>query len=33
MKPLTKAIHDYLALRRSLGLKLHAAGTVLAKLA
>jgi len=33
MKPLTKAIHDYLALRRSLGFKLHAAGMVLAKFA
>jgi len=33
MKPLTKAIHDYLALRRSLGFKLHAAGIVLAKFA
>lgn len=29
MKPLTKAIHDYLALRRSLGFKLHAAGVAL----
>jgi integrase len=33
MKPLTKAIQDYLALRRSLGFKLHAAGMVLAKFA
>lgn len=29
MKPLTKAIEDYLALRRSLGFKLHSAGAVL----
>ena len=33
MKPLTKAINDYLALRRSLGFKLHGAGRVLAKFA
>ncbi|MFA6921136.1 MAG: tyrosine-type recombinase/integrase [Gallionella sp.] len=33
MKPLTKAIHDYLALRRSLGFKLHDAGMVLEKFA
>jgi integrase/recombinase XerD len=33
MKPLTKAIHDYLALRRSLGFKLHDAGRALAKFA
>lgn len=33
MKPLTKAIHDYLALRRSLGFKLHDAGMVLGKFA
>ena len=29
MKPLTKAIDDYLALRRSLGFKLHSAGAAL----
>ena len=29
MKPLTKAIEDYLALRRSLGFKLHSAGAAL----
>ena len=29
MKPLTKAIDDYLALRRSLGFKLHSAGVAL----
>ena len=33
MKPLTKAIHDYIALRRSLGFKLDAAAKVLAKFA
>jgi len=33
MKPLTKAIHDYLALRRTLGFKLRDAGMVLAKFA
>jgi integrase/recombinase XerD len=33
MKPLTKAIHDYLALRRNLGFKLRDAGMVLAKFA
>jgi integrase len=33
MKPLTKAIHDYLALRRSLGFKLRDAGMVLGKFA
>ena len=30
MSPLTKAVHDYLALRRSLGFKLHDAGVALA---
>ena len=29
MKPLIKAIEDYLTLRRSLGFKLHSAGTAL----
>ena len=29
MKPLTKAIDDYLTLRRSLGFKLHSAGAAL----
>ena len=29
MSPLTKAVHDYLALRRSLGFKLHDAGVAL----
>jgi integrase/recombinase XerD len=33
MKPLTKAIQDYLALRRNLGFKLRDAGMVLAKFA
>jgi len=33
MKPLTKAIHDYLVVRRSLGFKLRAAAKVLAKFA
>ena len=33
MKPLTQAIHDYLALRRSLGFKLRDAGMTLAKFA
>ena len=33
MKPLTKAIHDYLALRRNLGFKLRDAGMVLDKFA
>ena len=33
MKPLTKAIHDYLALRRNLGFKLRNAGMVLDKFA
>ncbi|MDO9250549.1 MAG: tyrosine-type recombinase/integrase [Hydrogenophaga sp.] len=33
MKPLTKAIHDYLALRRSLGFKLRDAGRELANFA
>lgn len=33
MKPLTQAIHDYLALRRSLGFKLRDAGMMLAKFA
>lgn len=33
MKPLTQAIHDYLALRRSLGFKLRDAGMLLAKFA
>lgn len=33
MRPLTKAIHHYLALRRSLGFKLRDAGMVLAKFA
>jgi integrase/recombinase XerD len=33
MKPLTRAINDYLALRRSLGFKLRDAGMVLAKFA
>jgi integrase/recombinase XerD len=33
MKPLTKAIHDYLALRRNLGFKLRDAGLVLEKFA
>ncbi|HEY0336104.1 MAG TPA: tyrosine-type recombinase/integrase [Burkholderiales bacterium] len=33
MKPLTKAIHDYLALRQSLGFKLRDAGMALAKFA
>ena len=31
MKPLTKAIQDYLALRRNLGFKLRDAGLALAK--
>lgn len=33
MRPLTKAIHDYLALRRSLGFKLRSAGKLLTKFA
>jgi hypothetical protein len=33
MKPLTKAIQDYLAMRRDLGFKLRDAGMLLAKFA
>jgi integrase/recombinase XerD len=33
MKPLTNAIEDYLALRRSIGFKLHGAGKLLVKFA